>query len=401
MAAMLEPTRRILLLAACCALAHAAIGQVFNFTTRNGSAFYQAGFFPPVSSSPSWNTLAVTHYDNPIDLGYASARFRLDAEPSPTSIRLHVLGSAGRSVISPSVPQAYTNGTDTWRFTLSQPACFSLQGSLVSAATVTTAPLPSVFYNLGVNQPGIISLSNGPFYSTLTGSVQGTQAATVNYTGTLSAGTYYFNAGQSVSCNGVFTAGAEADLTLTIGPPAQSGTVVDASTCQGADASFTVSVTGSTTGYQWQCSSTPSAGFFQNIGEGILPGFTGSASAASGTATPTLTIHAADIAAGRRYRCVVSNFCGTLDSNPATLLVLPPTDPSCGGVVCDSIDFNQDGLFPDTADIDDFLSVFSGGACSTDPMPGCHDIDFNNDGLFPDTLDFDSLLSVFSGGACL
>ncbi len=35
-------------------------------------------------------------------------------------------------------------------------------------------------------------------------------------------------------------------------------------------------------------------------------------------------------------------------------------------------------------------------------QPGvCDDIDFNNDGLFPDTLDIQSLLSVFSGGACL
>ncbi len=68
---------------------------------------------------------------------------------------------------------------------------------------------------------------------------------------------------------------------------------------------------------------------------------------------------------------------------------------------CDSIDFNNDGLFPDTADIDDFLSVFSGGPCSTDPDPGCSDVDFNNDGLFPDTADIDSLLSVFSGGPCL
>ncbi len=67
---------------------------------------------------------------------------------------------------------------------------------------------------------------------------------------------------------------------------------------------------------------------------------------------------------------------------------------------CDSIDFNRDGLFPDTADIDDFLSVFSGGPCTTDPDPGCGDIDFNNDGLFPDTADIDALLSVFSGGAC-
>ena len=69
--------------------------------------------------------------------------------------------------------------------------------------------------------------------------------------------------------------------------------------------------------------------------------------------------------------------------------------------LCDTIDFNNDGLFPDTLDIDDFLSVFSGGPCSTDPSPGCNDIDFNNDGLFPDTLDIDAILSVFSGGLCL
>ncbi len=69
-----------------------------------------------------------------------------------------------------------------------------------------------------------------------------------------------------------------------------------------------------------------------------------------------------------------------------------------GGPNCNPIDFNGDGLYPDTADIDDFLSVFSGGPCSTGT---CGDVDFNNDGLFPDTLDIDSLLSVFSGGPCL
>ncbi|HEX2838179.1 MAG TPA: choice-of-anchor X domain-containing protein, partial [Phycisphaerales bacterium] len=49
------------------------------------------------------------------------------------------------------------------------------------------------------------------------------------------------------------------------------------------------------------------------------------------------------------------------------------------GPSCDTIDFNNDGLFPDTMDIDDFLSVFSGGPCSNDP--NCGDIDYNNDGL--------------------
>jgi hypothetical protein len=84
---------------------------------------------------------------------------------------------------------------------------------------------------------------------------------------------------------------------------------------------------------------------------------------------------------------------GTIYWDDITYTQLP------GGPTCDGIDFNNDGLFPDTLDIDDFLSVFSGGGCSNDP--NCGDVDFNNDGLFPDTLDIDALLSVFSGGPCL
>ncbi len=67
---------------------------------------------------------------------------------------------------------------------------------------------------------------------------------------------------------------------------------------------------------------------------------------------------------------------------------------------CDSIDFNRDGLFPDDADLVDFLSVLAGGACSTDPTPGCSDIDFNNDGLFPDDSDLLAFLRVLAGGEC-
>ena len=59
------------------------------------------------------------------------------------------------------------------------------------------------------------------------------------------------------------------------------------------------------------------------------------------------------------------------------------------------IDFNGDGLFPDTADIDDLLTVFSGGSCSTGT---CASIDVNGDGLFPDTADIDYFLCIFSGG---
>jgi hypothetical protein len=74
------------------------------------------------------------------------------------------------------------------------------------------------------------------------------------------------------------------------------------------------------------------------------------------------------------------------------------TCPAGGG--CDSLDFNNDGVSPDTQDLTDLLSVFGGGACSTDPTPGCNDIDFNNDGVAPDTADIDAFLLVFGGGTC-
>ncbi|HYF14963.1 MAG TPA: FG-GAP-like repeat-containing protein [Phycisphaerales bacterium] len=62
-----------------------------------------------------------------------------------------------------------------------------------------------------------------------------------------------------------------------------------------------------------------------------------------------------------------------------------------------SVDFNGDGLFPDNQDLEDFLSVFGGGAC---PTGNCDTIDFNNDGLFPDNEDIEDFFNVFGGGAC-
>jgi hypothetical protein len=62
------------------------------------------------------------------------------------------------------------------------------------------------------------------------------------------------------------------------------------------------------------------------------------------------------------------------------------------------IDFNNDLLFPDTGDVDDLLSAYSGGACSNDP--NCDSIDINMDGLFPDTVDIDVFVAAFSGGGC-
>jgi hypothetical protein len=92
------------------------------------------------------------------------------------------------------------------------------------------------------------------------------------------------------------------------------------------------------------------------------------------------------------YRCVVTGPCGTVTSDQVTI--------AAPGNNCDSIDFNRDGLFPDDADLVDFLSVLAGGPCTTDPTPGCSDIDYNNDGLFPDDSDLISFLRVLAGGSC-
>jgi len=65
---------------------------------------------------------------------------------------------------------------------------------------------------------------------------------------------------------------------------------------------------------------------------------------------------------------------------------------------CNDVDFNNDTLFPDNQDLEDYLSVFGGGPCSTG---NCDSIDFNNDTLFPDNADLEAYIRVFGGGPCL
>ncbi|MFO0832002.1 MAG: hypothetical protein U0637_09175 [Phycisphaerales bacterium] len=137
--------------------------------------------------------------------------------------------------------------------------------------------------------------------------------------------------------------------------------------------------------FRWQA--IESNGSVFDLEDGAIPG---TSTLAVGTGSPTLTLTSADLSSARlRFQCRITSSCGQVVSQAAELFVS----------TCDCTDFNADGLFPDTADLDDYLSVFSGGPCSNDP--NCGDTDFNNDGLFPDTADIDSLLSVFSGGACL
>jgi hypothetical protein len=74
-------------------------------------------------------------------------------------------------------------------------------------------------------------------------------------------------------------------------------------------------------------------------------------------------------------------------------------------LLCDSIDFNNDGLFPADEDLLAFLRVRAGGPCDDPSQPPvgnvCNDDDFNNDGLFPDDNDVTAFLSVLAGGPCV
>jgi hypothetical protein len=63
--------------------------------------------------------------------------------------------------------------------------------------------------------------------------------------------------------------------------------------------------------------------------------------------------------------------------------------------VCDPIDFNGNGVFPEDQDVVDFFAVLAGGTCAT-----CGDIDFNNNGVFPEDQDVIAFFNVLAGGAC-
>jgi subtilisin family serine protease len=62
---------------------------------------------------------------------------------------------------------------------------------------------------------------------------------------------------------------------------------------------------------------------------------------------------------------------------------------------CDSIDFNQNGVFPEDQDVVDFFNVLAGGSC-----PACSDIDFNNNGVFPEDQDVVDFFNVLAGSTC-
>jgi 1,4-alpha-glucan branching enzyme len=157
-------------------------------------------------------------------------------------------------------------------------------------------------------------------------------------------------------------------------------------TCAGSDATFTISPAGSGPfTYQWQRQPANITTTWFTLSEGVLAG----GGTFSGTTTDTLTISGATTAlSGTKFRAIVQGVCNGATSDVVTITV----NAAC----CDSIDFNQNGVFPEDQDAIDFFDVLAGGECGT-----CNDIDFNNNGVFPEDADIVDFFNVLAGGECL
>ncbi|HLP84141.1 MAG TPA: kelch repeat-containing protein [Phycisphaerales bacterium] len=140
-------------------------------------------------------------------------------------------------------------------------------------------------------------------------------------------------------------------------------------TYAGQTAIFTVAATGGSIDYRWERN-----GVSMSDDARI-----------SGTTTPTLTITNVQPGDMGLYRVRVMNCASVIRSSEASLDV----------AACDSIDFNNNGVFPEDQDVVDFFTVLAGGSCAT-----CSDIDFNNNQVFPEDQDVIDFFNVLAGGTC-
>ncbi|GDY00522.1 hypothetical protein LBMAG48_29250 [Phycisphaerae bacterium] len=87
------------------------------------------------------------------------------------------------------------------------------------------------------------------------------------------------------------------------------------------------------------------------------------------------------------------NFTIELNENVTPLLFAYETITIAS--LCGDIDVNNNGVFPEDADVIAFFDVLAGGECA-----GCDDIDFNNNGVYPEDLDVIDFFNVLAGGDC-
>ncbi len=95
--------------------------------------------------------------------------------------------------------------------------------------------------------------------------------------------------------------------------------------------------------FQWSFNGTP-------IGNGLTQG----SQLVSGANTSVLSIQRPRVTMSGIYTLRATNSCGTTTSSPVEVTIVP---------ACDSVDFNNDGIFPDDQDVVAFFRVLAGGQC--------------------------------------
>ncbi len=148
-----------------------------------------------------------------------------------------------------------------------------------------------------------------------------------------------------------------------------------------------LSVTASSLGpltYRWQIESAPAgSNAWTNLANGPIPG-TGSSATGADTANLALANIDSDTLA-RRYRCVVTNTCAIVTSDPTTLASCPA-------------DLNGDGIVED-ADFVIFVIAYNTLDCADPVMPAGCPADLNRDGIVEDS-DFVIFVAAYNELLC-
>jgi len=158
------------------------------------------------------------------------------------------------------------------------------------------------------------------------------------------------------------------------------------SVCPTASSSMSVTTAGmSLAQFRWQVEATPDD--WVDVFDGPLP-YTGGeiAVSESDTSSLQLTLNTRPTAPPIRFRCIVTNSCGSVTSNPATL------------VPCQS-DLNCDDVVDD-ADFVVFAAAYNVLDCADPAMASGCPADLNGDGLVDDA-DFVQFVAAYNNLGCL
>jgi hypothetical protein len=206
------------------------------------------------------------------------------------------------------------------------------------------------------------------------GTIAGATTSTLRITGLLVGAPGSYTCIVTSACGTTVSEAA----TLTLRPPAPTllRQPAGAMVCPLETLELSVQAPAAAAQYEWRLNG-------QALGNGPREG----GAVVSGADTPALRIESLQASETGEFKCFVFNDCGFVLSERADVVLR--------SACCDSIDFNNDQLFPADEDLIDLLRVLAGDTCET-----CNDIDFNNDGLFPDDGDLVTFLRVVAGGSC-